>query len=76
VTTKAWLEGHQFDLAVLAAQLGKGDVRVEYDDGANAYYLTAPKILIPADVNHFDVPARWHLRNGSRRPTYGPCRPY
>jgi len=32
VAIKAWLEGHQFDLADLAAQLAEGDVRVEYDD--------------------------------------------
>jgi hypothetical protein len=57
VTTKAWLEGHQFDLADLAAQLAIGDVRVEYDDDQGAYYLTAPEIDNPAETNRFDIPA-------------------
>jgi hypothetical protein len=61
VATKAWLEGHQFDLADLAELLASGDVRVEHDDDENAYYLTAPEIDNPAETNRFDVPAERRL---------------
>ncbi len=57
MTTKAWLEGHQFDLADLAELLASGDVRVEHDDDEDAYYLTAPEIDNPAKINRFDIPA-------------------
>jgi hypothetical protein len=57
VTIKAWLEGHEFDLENLAELLAAGDVRVVRDDAENAYYLTAPEIGNPPDVNRFDIPA-------------------
>jgi hypothetical protein len=57
VTTKAWLEGHQFDLADPAELLASGDVRVEHDEDEDAYYLTAPEIDNPAETNRFDIPA-------------------
>ena len=57
MTTKAWLEGHQFDLADLAELLASGDVRVEHDDSEDAYHLTAPEIDNPAEINRFDIPA-------------------
>lgn len=58
MTTKAWLEGRQFDLADLAKLLGSGDVRVEHDDNEDAYYLTALEIDNPAETNRFDIPAQ------------------
>jgi len=59
VTTKAWLEGHLFDLAALADLLAVGDVRVVRDDGddENRYYLTAPEIDNPSEPGRFDQPA-------------------
>jgi hypothetical protein len=47
VTTKAWLEGHQFDLEDLAQLLATGDVRVVHDADEDGYYLTAPEIDNP-----------------------------
>jgi hypothetical protein len=62
VTTKAWLEGHQFDLEDLAQLLATGDVRVVRDPDAaddNAYYLTAPEIDNPPEgTTFYDVAQR------------------
>jgi len=44
MTTKAWLEGHQFDLDDLAQLLATGDVRVVHDADENGYYLSAPEV--------------------------------
>jgi hypothetical protein len=49
VTTKAWLEGHDFDLQDLAQLFATGDVRVVHDADQSAYYLTAPEIDNPPD---------------------------
>jgi hypothetical protein len=77
VTTKAWLEEHQFDLADLAELLASGDVRVEHDDHEDAYYLTAPEIDNPAEPNRFDIPAeRLRVRiNGLGRARSADFRP-
>jgi hypothetical protein len=53
VTTKAWLEGHQFDLQDLAELLAEGDVRVVHDEAEDAYYLTAPEIDNPPSGTTF-----------------------
>jgi hypothetical protein len=62
VTTKAWLEGHHFDLEDLAQLLATGDVRVVHDADAsddNAYYLTAPEIdNPPKGTTFYDVAQR------------------
>jgi hypothetical protein len=49
LTTKAWLEGHRFDLEDLAQLLTAGDVRVVHDADADAYYLSATEIDNPSD---------------------------
>jgi hypothetical protein len=58
VTTKAWLEGHPFDLEDLAALLRDGETRVVRDEAENAYYLTSPEIDNPAEPGRFDIPAK------------------
>ena len=57
MTTKAWLEGHQFDLEDLAEQLAARDVRVVRDETENAYYLSAPEIDNPPEAGQFNKPA-------------------
>jgi hypothetical protein len=58
VTTKAWLEGHNFDLEDLADLLAEGDVRVVHDADENAYYLSAPEIDKPPEAKRFDIAAK------------------
>ncbi len=57
MTTKAWLQGHQFDLEDLADLLATGDVRVVHDTDEDAYYLSALEIDNPPEANRFDIPA-------------------
>jgi len=57
MTIKAWLEGHQFDLAYLAQLLPAGNIRVVQE--GDRYYLTSPEIDNPAAGTHFhDVAER------------------
>jgi hypothetical protein len=58
MTSKAWLEGHQFDLQDLAELLAAGDVRIVRDETENAYYLSAPEIDNPPEAGRFDKPAK------------------
>jgi hypothetical protein len=59
VTTKAWLQGHQFDLQDLAELLVTGDVRVVHDVEEGSYYLAAPQIDNPPEgTTLYDVAQR------------------
>jgi hypothetical protein len=59
MTTKAWLEGHQFDLEDLAQLLGTGDVRVVHDADENAFYPTGPEVdNPPSGTNFYEVAQR------------------
>ena len=53
MNTKAWLEGHPFDLEDLAQLLATGDVHVVHDANENAYYLSATEIDNPPDGTTF-----------------------
>ena len=54
VTTKAWLEGHRFDLETLATLLPSGDVRVIEEN--EKYYLSSPQLdNPPPGETFFDV---------------------
>ena len=53
MTTKAWLEGHQFDLEDLAELLATGDVRVVHDADEDAYYLSATGMDNPPEGTAF-----------------------
>lgn len=57
MTTKAWLEGHPFDLQDLAELLAEGDVRVIRDTAEDAYYLTSSEIDNPPEPDRFHIPA-------------------
>lgn len=57
MTTKAWLEGHPFDLDHLARLLPSGDIRVVRD--GDRYYLASPKIdNPPAGTKYHEVAER------------------
>lgn len=44
MATKAWLEGHMFDLEDLAALLPSGDVRMVKE--GDRFYLTAAELTV------------------------------
>ena len=54
MTTKAWLEGHRFDLETLATLLPSGDVRVIEEN--EKYYLSSPQLdNLPPGETFFGV---------------------
>jgi hypothetical protein len=56
VTTKAWLEGHRFDLETLATLLPSGDVRVVEEN--EKYYLSSSQLDSPPPEETFFSVAR------------------
>ena len=54
---KAWLEGHQVDLAYLAQLLPSGKVKVMRD--GDRYYLTSPSIDDPPPETNYKDVAEW-----------------
>ena len=77
MTTKAWLEGHQFDLEDLAQLFATGDVRVVRDADADAYYLSATEIDNPPEgMTYYGVARRLlsHINGISRisKPDFRP----
>lgn len=75
--TKAWLEGHQYDLQDLSRLLGTGDVQVLHDAQSDAYYLTAAEIDNPPNGQAYSEVAQRIIRrvNGLGRTSQSDFRP-
>ena len=72
---KAWLTGHEFDLAVLAELLQSGQVRVRKD--GQGYFLSSDKLdnLNPGTELHERASQLLGMANGLARATHSDFQP-